>query len=928
MLSDALALASWSPLLGTTLEQNPSYVSWLSRERLNTRVRTSDELRESLARFALTHSSLNTQVLLARFRRRELLRIYLHDIRRTHTIVETTEELSNLADAILDFALNVARQDLDNKYGPPQFTDARNRVATAEFCIVALGKLGSYELNYASDIDLLFLYSDEGKTSGKGDRGEVTNREYFVKLAETVARLVGEPTGEGAAYRVDLRLRPFGRDGSLASSLNEAVRYYFEKAQPWELQALIRARAAAGWSGLYSRFAQSVRRQVFRAEISVSDALASVRIAKQKIDHQEQRRRRGYNVKLGRGGIREIEFIAQALQVAHAGRDPWLRVPHTLIILGRLADRELLTEVEHTELSDAYGFLRMVEHRLQMEHGLQTHAVPPDDSHRELLARRLNFEGANALAEFDASLAAHTGNVRRAYERIFGDTATTNVPDQTAVIEVSHSAPGSSRRVVSRGSASHTDASAAYAAATVLAPHLSNGTNIENLAQQVESTAASSLNRHRALMSMARIAASLDKSTEPITIKEENLKSVVKLCGASEFFGEMIASNPLLITSLDDAPLESRDYRALLRASIDAEKTFATELSAFRRTWSRLLLEIGRHDANGVISLFEANRLQTELAVASINVAGLIARRELVRRFGNLTAGPRLGILGLGRLASGGVDYGSDLDLVLVYDPAVPSPVPGLTQDEAYARMGELMISALSSITRTGHLYHVDLRLRPHGNDGPLVSSATTFIDYLKGRAAVWEWLAYVKLRAVAGDLEFGRSVESAARRFVHEAAAGISPADLQAETSRVRDRLEQEQARPGRRGLLDIKYGPGGMLDIYFAIRYLQLLHDVPDEGADRSTLSTLHRLKSESRLTAADFEILHRGYSLLRRVDHELRLLTGRSSRLPGVDHPAMRGIARKLGHESAAELIAELRQGMAEIRSSYAQIVGARG
>ena len=238
LLADALALAAWSPLLATTLVQNPDYLSWLNRERPNSRVRTCDELREALARFALMNSALNPQILLARFRRRELLRIYLHDLRRTQTIVETTEELSNLADAILDYALGLARQDLENKHGSPQYVDEQGRVAAAEFCIMALGKLGSYELNYSSDIDLVFLYSDDGTTSGQGARGEVSNREYFVKLSETVARLVGQQVNEGAAYRVDLRLRPHGRDGALAASLKEAVRYYRETAQQWELQAL------------------------------------------------------------------------------------------------------------------------------------------------------------------------------------------------------------------------------------------------------------------------------------------------------------------------------------------------------------------------------------------------------------------------------------------------------------------------------------------------------------------------------------------------------------------------------------------------------------------------------------------------------------------------------------------------------------------
>ncbi|HEU4796502.1 MAG TPA: hypothetical protein VFT02_12775, partial [Pyrinomonadaceae bacterium] len=408
LLADVLALAAWSPLLATTLEQNPEYLSWLARERTDPRLRTRDELKESLARFALTNSSLNPQNLLARFRRRELLRTYLHDIRRSHTLVETMEELSNLADAILDYALSLARQDLDNRYGLPTHTDERGRIATAEFCVVALGKLGSMELNYASDIDLVFLYSDDGTTSGIGQRVEVSNREYFVKLSETVARIAGQSGGEGAAYRVDLRLRPHGRDGALACSLNEAIRYYGSSAQDWERQALIRSRAAAGSAELFLRFKEMVTPHVFRPDVSVSGALESVRLAKQKIDRQTEKKS-GFNVKLGRGGIREIEFIAQALQLAHGGRDDWLRVPHTLVSLGRLADRDFITQQERSELSDAYYFLRTLEHRLQMEHGLQTHTVPDSEDARALIGRRIGF---NNPREFTSVLAKQTGHVR------------------------------------------------------------------------------------------------------------------------------------------------------------------------------------------------------------------------------------------------------------------------------------------------------------------------------------------------------------------------------------------------------------------------------------------------------------------------------------------------------------------------------------
>src|ERR1041384_510795 len=250
LLSDVLTLAAYSPLLAATLLQNPQYFSWLDRKRRENKVREKEELLESLARFTLTNSGLETNILLSRFQRRELLRIYLRDIRGLATISELTEELSNLADAILEHALRLARQELDNRYGAPQYKDDKERDTPAKFSVVSLGKLGSRELNYASDIDLLFLYSYDGKTSGTGSRGAVTNKEYFIKLSEVVTRLVGQQAGEGAAYRVDLRLRPHGRIGPLALSLKETLEYYRSSARDWERQVLLRARGSAGATGL------------------------------------------------------------------------------------------------------------------------------------------------------------------------------------------------------------------------------------------------------------------------------------------------------------------------------------------------------------------------------------------------------------------------------------------------------------------------------------------------------------------------------------------------------------------------------------------------------------------------------------------------------------------------------------------------------
>ncbi|MCA1618810.1 MAG: hypothetical protein LC795_05760 [Acidobacteria bacterium] len=965
LASDALALAAWSPLLATTLEQNPEHLGWLARERADARVRATEELRESLARFALTHTQVGAQVQLARFRRRELLRVYLHDIRRATTLVETTEELSNLADAALVHALSLARQELENLYGAPQCTDERGRRKTAEVAIVALGKLGSRELNYSSDIDLLFLYSDDGETSGAGERGAATNREFFCRLAERVARIVGGSAGGGgAAYRVDLRLRPHGRDGALAVSLAEALRYYRTTAHAWELQVLIRSRAAAGSQALFARFSDGVRASVYRTEQTVAQALADVRLAKQKIDRFHSEESRGFNVKLGRGGIREIEFIAQALQLAHGGRDAWLQAPHTLISLGRLADRGLVTERERSELSDAYDFLRAVEHRLQMEHGLQTHTVPEDETRRRLLARRVYFAPPRALAEFDETLARHTDAVSRAFSRVFEGEGESRVEPKARV----ESRPPADAPAVHSGSpddsesGAHSEAAGAAgasraevapdegalsaqarAAAAVLARRLAGAEGKAYTEEEVErllrEEAARCPNARRALQLVARVAASLEKygeaggarkrgggaafEGEGGALSERALREMVRVCGASEYLGEMLTANPALASSVV-TPAETvaaRDQRALLRAAVDAEHTFGGELAALRRAWTHLVVEIGARDAAGGLTLAESNALQTSLAAASINTGLLVARREMARRYGRLASGPRLAALALGRLASGGMDYGSDLDLVLVYDEDVPSPVEGLTCEQAYARMVELLVNALSGFTRDGHLYRVDLRLRPDGKNGPLASPARAFVEYLSARAEVWEWLAHVKLRAVAGDQEFGRAVESRARAAVHDGAAGAGADVLAAETRRVRERLARERAAP--RGN-DIKYGRGGMLDVYFAARFLQLRDRLPDGEADRSTRATLQRLLDAGSLRPEDFDALCGGYTLLRRLDHELRLLAGRSTRLPSAeDHPVLRDLARRTGHASTPALTRELAERMAAVRAAYERI-----
>jgi glutamine synthetase adenylyltransferase len=845
LTSDVLTLVSFSPLLATTLLQNPEYIAWLDRKRREGGVRTKDELLESLGQFSLTNSQLEPQLLFARFRRRELLRIYLRDIRRLATIAEITEEISVLADAVLESVLRLARNEMDARYGQPLETDKNGKSATARFCVAALGKLGSRELNYSSDIDLLFIYSSDGSTSGSGTRGQVTNREYFVKLAEYLTKLVGHPSGEGAAYRVDLRLRPHGSLGPLAQSVDDMVRYYCNEARAWERQVMIRSRASAGDAELFRDFFARIEDLVFSRDGTPGSALLNVRRSKEQIDEQ-QTGRSGFDVKLGRGGIREIEFIAQALQLAHGGRDAWLRAPHTLISLGRLKEHGLISEKELTELVAAYEFLRRTEHILQMENGVQTHAVPDDVERRQLLARRTAFAGQGDL---EKQLAKNTANVARIFARVL--------------------------------------------------PKINE-----------EDTAGEDREK---VQSVPQVSETMDAS------------SLEKLRSVSPHFAAISEAHPGVLRSPETS---GPDYNASLMKAVDAAKgdrPFRSRLAAIRECWLRCMLGIVTADAFGEIDLYGSKRQQTELAEASIAAGIEVVRRELQDKNKTDIANLQLSVLALGKLGGGAVDYDSDLDLVFVYNEAADVP-SGSTPVEFFSRATELFVTTMSSMTREGSLYRVDLRLRPYGSKGLSAMGSNAFLEYIRDKAAIWEMLAFVKLRAVGGDLELGRRVEEKTRSLIHERAAATHEDELRSETIRVRDALEEQRARTKRGGDVDIKYGAGGMLDVYFAMRYLQLRHNVPDGNDDRSTTATLERLRSNSSLTAVAPALveLKDGYAFLSALDHAIRLTVGRKTRLPSGNVSAMELIAKRLDLGSPAELVERLTVHRLAVREAYDRIL----
>ncbi|MGH9948168.1 MAG: DUF294 nucleotidyltransferase-like domain-containing protein [Pyrinomonadaceae bacterium] len=931
LLSDILTLVSYSPLIATTLLQAPEYIAWLGRKRADSAVRDKQELLESLARFSLTHSQLEPNVVLARFRRRELMRIFLRDIRRLATISEITEEISNLADAILEHALRLSQQELDNRFGQPQETDEKGRKRPAEFCIVSLGKLGSKELNYSSDIDLIFIYSVEGTTTGGGVRGATSNKEYFSRLAESVTKLVGGQGGEGAAYRVDMRLRPHGRVGPLALKASDTIRYYCDEAAAWERQVLIRSRCSAGSLEIFKRFADSVETVVFSADQSVNEALQNVAASKQKIDLGNASRTE-IDIKLGRGGIREIEFIAQALQLAYGGRDEWLRAPHTLISLTRLSERGHISHVEHSKLFGAYELLRRLEHILQMENGLQTHLVPEDSERQELVARRMRFD---MTAAFQREVETRMTDVNEIFCRVF-QTETRGIAMSDSTAEVS------------------------------------------------------------------------DESEQPSQNDFHSDKLLKELRRVAPRFAALVDARPELFPVVGEM-FPPRDFSKILLNAVSTESEFRERLGVLRRTWSRSLIEIAAYDVMQKVTLRESKHLQTCLAEASIETALWITTRELERRYSVEVKTLPLAVLGLGKLGSGALDYDSDLDLVMIYDAlSVPVAIaPVADKSEFFARAVEIFTNVLSSVTREGSLYRVDLRLRPYGSKGVTAISADAIIEYFRSSAEVWELLAFVKMRPVGGDMELGKRMETELREIIFGRASRTEPKSLAAETLRIRLALEKQKL--GRRSKdIDIKYGAGGLLDIYFAVRYLQLCERVPDNPNDRSTLAMLDRLSmqkparkqgryqeakateavdesasqtemqkpareqgryqdagvteatsernskvpgrmhdpederytglpgialadarasaSEADVRASALDSLREGYIFLAALDHNIRLTVGRSSRVPVANQHALEVIAERMDISSQGELFEQLTLHRLSIRSAFESVVGA--
>ena len=948
LLSRLLTIAAYSPFLAETLLRHPEYIDWMKREseRDLGRTKSVEQLSEDLARFKARVIESREQVRLADFKRREFLRIYLRDCLGAATLSEVTEELSSLADVILAEALSQAQREMINRHGAPQTRDERGRIAPAEFAILSLGKLGCRELNYASDIDLLFLYSGQGETAGESRDPEsvIDNRSFFTAVARRIVQLIGGNVGDGSVYRIDLRLRPYGRDGDLVWEVGRAADYYRDRAQNWERQALIRARASAGSEAVAARFLDTVRDVIFQPE-ALPDTLAEVRRSKEKIDRKAARSTGGFNVKLGIGGIREIEFIAQALQLAHGGQEPWLRSAQTLIVLARLAEKGYLSEAERARLSAAYSFLRTVEHRLQMEQGVQTHSLPLATERLELVARRSGYQTARDPAEdFRRDIETHTANVRAVYNRVFieGSSIERETRPEQAGPEARELDDETERLIrqaaaaLGRVKAQRVDEKLAGAG---------EGDHVEPLIRRALVPAINPIRSLRNFIAWAESLATYDFSRlhGRGCILSDGLPEFLRRAMpvlSSQYVSHILIARPMFATALGEmgARRAKTDMLRLMREAIEKTSGVAARTDCLRRMWYGLILEISHRDLAGggqaspgsrAARLRENNLEQTALAEASLDLALEIALESLGIHGLPPSALP-FAIMGLGRLGHTGMDYGSDLDLLVIFDERASWPPPALeewTRSEAargagspqefYARLTSQLVRVLSALTREGFLYRIDLRLRPEGKGGMTAQSLGGLLAYLETRASAWEHSAYLKAREVAGDPELGERARQAICDSIFEAAAR-NPS-LRDDLAAMRERLEKEKARGSRH---NIKWGSGGMTDVYFITRYLQL-RDRVDFPPAHGTTRLIEHLGARGHLDPDSTRVLLEGYGFLRRLDHWLRLLLDR----PGPDLPAsqasLQDIARAMGFASIEEFEIDYARHTSAVRAVY-QIV----
>jgi glutamate-ammonia-ligase adenylyltransferase len=918
-----LLVFSYSRFLSETLVQQPELAEWLHRPTRTRsfrggieRIKSLEDLDEEFARFeasalgesrpiGTTALDIEPARILARFKRREYLRIMLRDVLGLATLADTTLEISQLADLLLRRALRIAEQRLHTLYGAPQFTDSAGRTQAASFIVLSLGKLGAQELNYASDIDLMFLYDYDGQTAG-GSQGQITNAEYFVRLAHAVLKLATEITPEGPVFRVDVRLRPQGTEGFIALSIPAALDYYRSRAREWELQMLIKARASAGSEATARHFLHEVHPLIFRPEFNLAAVEAVLNAREEMTRSLAYPRVRGtsgdsadhaatWNVKLTPGGIRDIEFLAQCLQRVHGGSDPWLAAPaaaSTLVALQRLHDKGHLSGHDFYRLGAAYQFLRVIEHRLQLRDGLQRHALPSPDATPpgalDRLARRCGIEAPRGKAAeiLLARIGQHFFEVREIYHRLI-------LPHRAATPaepgEISASPSGG---VLPRIAREYPATAQAAREAITSGDHFARrGLDRFLTAAAIEPAVLQELEQH-----------------------PDRLRLAASVFSRSDLAVEMLARNAADIRLLDHL-----EQPPAVPLALDQHELFPERLLGSLRTECRCRsLQILSRASLACSRPFETFALLTRLSEWALATA--LPWVATSQSFDQDMPSAPFTVLGLGRLGTNEMDFGSDADLVFVAaDDLSPE------QREPWRRLTEQYIHTVSSQTREGSIVPVDTRLRPQGSAGDIVVTASALCDYLAAGAKTWEALTWLKARPVAGNLKWGDLVVQRVRQtLVARWSNPEAQKSMTEELNALRIRMEREGTGFKARG--EFKHLPGSFYDIEYILGLLTFRHGrVPQPSPMGNVLVQINALRASGALDTTAAKLLRSAAELFRSTDHAHRVITGESANRP--PEPALAGRMAVLLHAweilpaAQAEVLEEqIRAARVDVRRLY--------
>ncbi len=810
-----------------------------------------DEILDDLNRSADMEDKRAFMRALRQAKARAALLIAVADVGEVWRLEEVTDALTRFADACLAAAINWLLRD-----------------GSAGYAVLAMGKHGAFELNYSSDIDLIVLYDMEKNCLAPG----VEPATFFVRLTKRLVELLQDVTEDGYVFRVDLRLRPDPRATQVAISVEAAAIYYENMGQNWERAAMIKARPAAGDLALGSEFLDRLKPYIWRKYLDFA-AIADVQSLKRQMHAVKGHGSiavHGHNIKLGRGGIREIEFFVQTQQLIAGGRNPKLRGRGTLAMLDALAEAQWITADAARELQEAYRFLRTIEHRVQMVNDEQTHTLPSDPLAFESLARFAGFASSSA---FEEKLRATFECVQGHYAALFEDASELGTDAGSLVFTGGEDDPETIETLTRLGYRSASEVSA-----TIRGWHFgrygaTRSSRAKELLTELMPALLNALARtgdaDQAFLAFDRFLSGLPAGVQLFSLLKANprlLDLVATILGTAPRLAEQLSRRPKVLDAVLDpgffGPLPTAEELRRNISSVIPDGTPLDEVVDRARVLGHeQAFRIGVRVLSETVNAAEAGMAFSNLAELLLARLHSAVSEETARRHG-VVPGGRSAVLALGKLGGREMTAASDLDLIMVYDADEPA-------NQYFARLTQRFIAAITAPTAEGVLYEADMRLRPSGSKGPVAASLDSFSTYHREQAWTWEKLALTRARVVCGDEGLRLELQAA----IHAALCRTrDPDTTRADVLDMRKLMLKEQ---GTAGLWDIKRARGGLVEIEFIAQTLQMIHaHVKPEVLDTNTLVALQKLVAAGCLAPAQGEALRQASMLYHRLTQVLRL------------------------------------------------------